>query len=418
MPLDFQAVIGRVGSLSQLASLALIALLTGAVCYSRRQVGYFRQWTIGWTAYVVAVGAVAVRYSDHASPDGRPFFEIGHDAFASRLLYTLYIVGKVFFFALLATGTVAFVRPRTRPLPLWLLVFVATAIGGAFAILSADLDRIMALQSLVAVPVYAGCAALLLGLPRPQRSLGTAALAAAFASHALLWVAYAVAFSRGQRAGDALSLLMSYNSFVDALLQTLLAYGMVLVVMEETTREGLAANAELERAHTELRRAAYHDPLSGAYNRHAFAEGMGIDRALRARGTVAVLDVDHLKPINDSLGHDAGDALIRQVAAAIQSTLEVGDAVYRWGGDEFLVVYSDCDPIRARQRLNEGLRNAASINLAGIVVPVRASFGCADFAGPEFLAQAISRADRAMYESKSARGVSRETPVDLRAATG
>jgi diguanylate cyclase (GGDEF)-like protein len=419
MPLDLEAVIGRVGSFSQLGSLALIALLTGAVFYSRRQVLYFRHWTLGWGSYVVALIALVTRYSTLPVSGGTVFVDAPESAAVTRALYLVYLVAKFFFFALVAYGTWMFVRPADRRPPVWSLAVGSLAVGSLFVAVSTSLDRIMAYQSAVAVPVFVGCAGLLLSLERRQRSLGTSALTIAFVAHAILWVAYCVGFSIVSPGADSgvLNLLLTFNSFIDALLQTLLAYGMVLVVMEQTTRESQAANAELERAHLELQRAAFYDPLSGALNRHAFAEGMGIDHSSRTRGTVIVLDVDHLKPINDSLGHDAGDALIREVARAIQAGIGTRDAVYRWGGDEFLIVFADCDPITARQRLTEGLLKAASIEVAGVLVPVRASFGTAEFSGPESLAQAISRADRAMYEAKSTRRVSRETPVDFRAAS-
>jgi diguanylate cyclase (GGDEF)-like protein len=237
------------------------------------------------------------------------------------------------------------------------------------------------------------------------------AIGLAFVAHAVLWSVYAIAFWSRDVAGHPLAILITYNAYVDTVLQTLLAYGIVLVVTEEATLETKRAHVELEAVHDALRHAAFRDQMSGVMNRHAFDEGVGLEKIGGQRGAVAVLDVDHLKPLNDSLGHAAGDTLLRHVATTLIGTLEPSDALYRWGGDEFLLVFAGCDRERARNRLDAALSASPTLSISGMVIPVRASFGCAEFASGADLLDAIAAADRAMYAAKSARRVGRETPV-------
>ena len=96
---------------------------------------------------------------------------------------------------------------------------------------------------------------------------------------------------------------------------------------------------ERRLAEEELRHRADHDELTGLANRRRFADELRDRRDVeRARGAVAIVDVDDLKYVNDSLGHAAGDALLRSVAAALTQTLRPGEFLARFGGDEFTVL--------------------------------------------------------------------------------
>lgn len=107
-------------------------------------------------------------------------------------------------------------------------------------------------------------------------------------------------------------------------------------------RRAASDMVELERVHHALELTARTDPLTGAGNRRRLTEDL---RAVRAHinrsdftyGLVAI-DLDRFKAINDLAGHSAGDEVLRQVVEAVQATLRVNDAVYRLGGEEFLVV--------------------------------------------------------------------------------
>ena len=102
---------------------------------------------------------------------------------------------------------------------------------------------------------------------------------------------------------------------------------------------------ESKRRTVELEKRAQFDELTGVANRSLFVEQLNsaIGRSKRKSAPLATLfiDLDRFKSINDTLGHDTGDALLREVAARLQNNLRVGDFCGRWGGDEFVVCLED-----------------------------------------------------------------------------
>ena len=112
---------------------------------------------------------------------------------------------------------------------------------------------------------------------------------------------------------------------------------------------------ELERVHHALELTARIDPLTGAGNRRRLDEDLRAVRAHISRSGMSYglleIDLDHFKRINDELGHLAGDDVLRRVVEALQGTLRATDAIYRFGGEEFVVVL----PVAAE----DGLRAAA-----------------------------------------------------------
>lgn len=122
-----------------------------------------------------------------------------------------------------------------------------------------------------------------------------------------------------------------------------------------------------KRAEQELRYLANYDSLTGLPNRSLLAERLGraIIRARRQETRVAVLflDLDRFKDINDSLGHAAGDRLLKAAAARLQATVGTADTVARLGGDEFTVVLEDVESIPAVERVAREVLNAFSMPL-------------------------------------------------------
>jgi diguanylate cyclase (GGDEF)-like protein len=166
--------------------------------------------------------------------------------------------------------------------------------------------------------------------------------------------------------------------------------------------------AERQRLETRLRTLAEHDPLTGLMNRAALTEALRRSLALAARQKWAVavvfIDLDKFKLVNDTLGHAAGDELLRQIASRLQGCLRESDLLGRLGGDEFIVV---------AEALLDGPRNAIELTDKLLMQmkqpflvdgkPLTASFsaGIAIYPGdsdtPESL---IANADAAMYQAK------------------
>jgi diguanylate cyclase len=205
-----------------------------------------------------------------------------------------------------------------------------------------------------------------------------------------------------------------YTSVFDLLFEILLGFGTVMVLMETVRREVEFTNRKLTDARDQLELLVQMDPLTEALNRHAFHSLLrrpesGTDNPATS-GSVAVLDIDNLKPINDTLGHTVGDKAIRAVARAMRSLVRADDMLFRWGGDEFLVLMFKLAQPEASRRL-EKLNKILDENCErwiGEPVKVTVSFGVAGFTSLTDLGQAIEQADKAMYAQRNrVRGLSR-----------
>ncbi|MGN6333118.1 MAG: EAL domain-containing protein [Motilibacteraceae bacterium] len=153
---------------------------------------------------------------------------------------------------------------------------------------------------------------------------------------------------------------------------------------------------------------ATHDPLTGLVNRTLFLDRLRAEldhRRREARDVVVLfLDLDGFKWINDSLGHEAGDTLLTELAGRLRAVVRPGDSVARFGGDEFAVLCAgevdEAEAVRVAERVLEVV--SGPVRIAGRDLLVTASIGLA-VAGPRSDAEGLVRdADVAMYRAKSA----------------
>jgi diguanylate cyclase (GGDEF)-like protein len=179
----------------------------------------------------------------------------------------------------------------------------------------------------------------------------------------------------------------------------------LMAVTVSVRRELQTANKKLLQARDKFDLLVQMDPLTEALNRHAFhslLRSPEIGGDVVSSGSVAVIDIDNLKPINDTLGHTAGDKAIRAVARAMRSLVRADDMLFRWGGDEFLLLMFKLPQPEAARRL-EKLNKILEENCErwiGMPVSVTVSFGVAGFTSLPDLGQAIEQADKAMYTKK------------------
>ncbi|MFI6074326.1 EAL domain-containing protein [Actinoplanes sp. NPDC051343] len=153
-----------------------------------------------------------------------------------------------------------------------------------------------------------------------------------------------------------------------------------------------------------LRRAALYDDLTGLPNRSHFRDRLMLAMGRRRQYAVLLLDLDGFKLVNDSLGHEAGDRLLQEVARRVTVELRVNEAAARLGGDEFAVLIEDFAGREAPAVLAERLQAAVSApcRLGDTDVAVTASIGIALGADSYGDTQAVMRdADAAMYYAKS-----------------
>jgi diguanylate cyclase (GGDEF)-like protein len=145
------------------------------------------------------------------------------------------------------------------------------------------------------------------------------------------------------------------------------------------------------------------DALTGLANRRAVEEILAaeISRAQRFTHHLAVvlLDLDRFKEINDSFGHAAGDAMLREVSRLLISLARQGDTVGRWGGEEFVVVLPETDLVGAR-RFAERLRRTIESHAVG-EMKTSSSCGVATMLPQDSVEELLGAADKALYEAKS-----------------
>ena len=165
----------------------------------------------------------------------------------------------------------------------------------------------------------------------------------------------------------------------------------------------LALRARLERERDAMRRFALRDPLTGLANRRALDERLGYEIARHTRHgeafTVLALDLDGFKAVNDRFGHDAGDELLCDAAAALIGAVRAQDTVVRLGGDEFCVLAPQTGAASAEHlvlRVRESLAGVTA-GLSGLSASMGIAVFPADGTTPEGL---LAAADHAALEAK------------------
>jgi diguanylate cyclase (GGDEF)-like protein len=206
-----------------------------------------------------------------------------------------------------------------------------------------------------------------------------------------------------------LSLFIAFQIVSSAILAVLFMIALLtlIVLMESVRREVEMANRKMLQARDQLELLVQMDPLTEALNRHAFHSLLrrpeaGQDNTVTS-GSVAVIDIDNLKPINDTMGHTAGDKAIRAVARAMRSLVRADDMLFRWGGDEFLVLMFKLPEVEAWRRM-EKLNRILEENCerwTGMQLTVTVSHGVAGFNSLTDLGAAIETADKAMYAQRN-----------------
>jgi diguanylate cyclase (GGDEF)-like protein len=171
-------------------------------------------------------------------------------------------------------------------------------------------------------------------------------------------------------------------------------------------------HAELDRHRAELAHLARHDPLTGLGNRRSLDEDLEVLHARSQRYgrrfALAMCDIDRFKAYNDTHGHQAGDQALRAVAATIAQELRGGDSVYRYGGEEFLLILPEQTPDTAMvavERVRSAVQRLAIPQpAAGLGGTLTLSAGIAAFDPDEAptAEQLLQRADAALYRAKAA----------------
>lgn len=174
--------------------------------------------------------------------------------------------------------------------------------------------------------------------------------------------------------------------------------------VEERTSELIATQEHLLAANEELARLASIDQLTGIWNRRHFETiaAMEIARARRDHEpiSIAMLDIDHFKRVNDRYGHLVGDRVLIDVCGTVRRQLRATDFFARWGGEEFVILMPNCEIADAFRRADD-LRKRISNENALEEISVTASFGIAGLQPADTLSSWINRVDEALYAAKA-----------------
>jgi diguanylate cyclase (GGDEF)-like protein len=153
-----------------------------------------------------------------------------------------------------------------------------------------------------------------------------------------------------------------------------------------------------------LTRISRFDPLTGILNRRGLDETHGAGGPNGNALTVVMVDLDHFKRVNDEHGHPAGDQVLRVVAERLAESVRAGDAVVRYGGEEFLLVLPGSRLENGRAVAERARRALCErpIEIPGATLTVTGSFGVAERRGEEDRDALVGRADTALYAAKEA----------------
>ncbi len=383
--MDLQAVAVAQTSIDARTLGGITALIAGllSLLYIYRRRTYIICWVFAWTLSAVSlflavdrfesvkVGDAVYGISQFLAIVGALVFVLGADAYRARLRlrreYALILLPLLIWFAL-------------APIPLG----SAAAFGPGH---------------LLAAGAFAAAGVAHLSLLRQARLLGAAIVGVAFLLIAAVnvWLVFVVA--------SEINAALSRTVFATLALDLVAALGMQLMTFEDMTYELRVTNRRLESAQGELRHMVTTDPLTGCRNRRFFDDVIGREiqrhRRYRIPLSLVFVDVDRFKAINDTLGHEAGDRVLQRVAAFLTRNVREADYVFRWGGDEFLILMScrEDEAVRKATDLQEAF--AESDDASGLPPGVGLSIGCAEVtADVTDITPIVKIADERMYRNK------------------
>lgn len=169
---------------------------------------------------------------------------------------------------------------------------------------------------------------------------------------------------------------------------------LVLQAGNHITDEGIINSPDISR----LQDSLYMDPVVGCYNRRYYEEKVGL---IREDDTLAMIDINGFKRINDAYGHHTGDAILHQIVSMMSSVLSDNEIMIRYGGDEFIVIFHDCLEREALLRLGKIADAVENLRPPGSEQHLSISYGAVQ--GPGSPGDLMEQADRLMYEDKQKR---------------
>lgn len=375
---------------------ALGALLMAALCIALLRTmsrPALRYWSMGWVMLCISIqGLYLATYSEAFRLPGHVIYLLGEYVFG----YLVYVGCRRYAFGESPKRTDFWLLVPAAVWCVWLSVFA----GG-------DVNVLFAVHALVFPYLFFRALRVLGGVTAsPHVRVGLAVMRLALFLLTIDYLHYAPL--RAVASYQHLTLLKVYLDnapLYDLIFQVMLMFGMVMTATGRVQQELEAANADLKRARDGLEATSRMDPLTSALNRRAFSAVLA-DRTRDGReftsGVVAVVDLDGLKALNDRFGHAAGDAALLALAEALRACIGPDDLLFRWGGDEFVLLLKAERATAADARLSRLNDELKAKEIPGAETPqdLRASVGVSEFSDAASLHRAIDEADRAMYTRK------------------
>jgi diguanylate cyclase (GGDEF)-like protein len=362
------------------AALLITGLLSLLYFYRRRL--YIRYWILAWTLAAAAPFLIAHAYTNRT---------------AAGAMYGLsHFVGILSALVFVISADAYRTKPRLRRS--YAVVLLPVLIWFALApIAMRQPDVVHAPGHLMIAGCFTAAGIAYLALMRQTRLLGAAVVGT-------MMLGFAAANAWWAFGGQGTIGLSDRAIFLNLALYLAMALGMQLMTFEDMTYELRVANMRLETAQGELRDLVARDALTGCRNRRFFDEVINreIERHRRYLIPLSLLfiDVNRFKAINDTLGHDEGDRVLQRVAAFLVRNVRDADYVFRWGGDEFLVLIS-CALPEAERKAADLKAAFASLETATLPAGVGLSVGCAEVTPAVTDIMAVVRvADEGMYRDK------------------
>ncbi len=361
--------------------LALLIVQLGRTLYFRPA----RMWASGWLAQAIALGAVAAWiYTPY------------------RVDWFIYLGGQWLFLFLLWSGCRDAAADGHIPLRgTWILIPIGIVVSVGMIHYSATFNDLFTIEAAIFAAVMASSA---VTLRRAQRPRSWGAMEWALAALAALYAAYVPLYAIHTHVRAVP--FLQYSSLIDLLAEMFLGLSMILWIAESEREQLRRSMAALDTARSEAEQRLHVDPLTEVLTRYAFhAMQRGDEIATEGvlAGVVAVFDIDNLKKINDQYGHTTGDHAIRAAATAIRNRVRAEDLLFRWGGDEFVVILPNFSAQQLRERLQALVAGITAPGENRAEIKFFLSWGDAEFGVKRTLGDAIQIADAAMYRSRRER---------------
>lgn len=349
---------------------------------------YFLRWGQAWLAMLIALVSLHLVFSF-------PWL---------RFLEPLYFAGEYVFAALLWLGFASFPErdfPIRRFIPWLASAIVAWSLF--LTLFDPHFSNRFTLHALVftvsLIPAWVALSRL--ALPATYGWVKKIALVALSLLMFNFLLCASPVFSSAWAVGQIADCYFAYQSIFDLMIEMFLAFSLLIIAAVNMKGELESANHVLKDERDKLSMLAHQDALTGCFNRHALSE---LHARLRDRsGLVVMIDINDLKPINDHCGHHVGDQAICRVAQILKARMRAQDYLFRYGGDEFVIVSFDMHKEEAEQRLQSVQETLKQLPyLEGLSHSVSIAWGMQVFTDEQSFERAVNTADDLMYQHKLA----------------